>query len=420
MNNGKNEKPLLVDTTQQKEDPFVPIKNNLQQRQKRRRKICLISILLLLLAEAGVLAVMFVCTHNINKGADGNLLLMSPVSYETIVDSYWDIKNMNGAAGSASPSGPTPGESTPVPNIPAEDQYKYYQFTLGQDGFVSSSMLAEDGVITAGIKSDSTLNSVVIPDPVQMNRVPGELKYGFLYIQNSYVSGNLDLADILSEPFKVKISRDGLPRVLVYHTHTSECYSLTEADRNDMNVTSSPDTNRNVVYTGNIFTNIMQNQFGIPTIHDITVHDTGYGDPYEKSAVTAKQVIAQNPTIQLAVDLHRDSAGLSKPPKLSPTVTKDGVDYAQIMLVVGCNQESDPNPNWRENFKLALLVLEKLEERVPGITKRGGISLRRSPYNQHVAENALLAEIGFDGNLTSEAAASAELLAEIIGEIYSA
>ena len=62
------------------------------------------------------------------------------------------------------------------------------------------------------------------------------------------------------------------------------------------------------------------------------------------------------------------------------------------------------------NFKLVFLLIQKLEEKVPGICS--GIALRKTPYNQGLAPNSLLVEVGFEGNLVSEAQRSAEVLAE--------
>jgi hypothetical protein len=61
-------------------------------------------------------------------------------------------------------------------------------------------------------------------------------------------------------------------------------------------------------------------------------------------------------------------------------------------------------------------MIEKLEEKVPGICRQ--IELRRTPYNQGYAENSLLTEIGFAGNLSTEADATARLFAEVLTDIY--
>ena len=92
--------------------------------------------------------------------------------------------------------------------------------------------------------------------------------------------------------------------------------------------------------------------------------------------------------------------------------------FARVMFVVGCDYDvNNPNPNWRDNFKLAMLMLEMLEEKVPGITR--GISMRKDPYNTNLADRGILIEIGFNGNLISEVVNTSEIVADVLGEIYS-
>ena len=69
---------------------------------------------------------------------------------------------------------------------------------------------------------------------------------------------------------------------------------------------------------------------------------------------------------------------------------KDGQDYAQISFVIGLDwdpatgqRNDETNPYWEDNFKPCMLVIEKLEKKVPGICRQ--IDLRRNPYNQNYA-----------------------------------
>ena len=63
-----------------------------------------------------------------------------------------------------------------------------------------------------------------------------------------------------------------------------------------------------------------------------------------------------------------------------------------------------------------MLIIEKMEEKVPGITK--GMSLRKDTYLSEYANKGLLIEIGFSGNYVGEAENTAEVFAEALGEIY--
>ena len=118
----------------------------------------------------------------------------------------------------------------------------------------------------------------------------------------------------------------------------------------------------------------------------------------------------------LVVDVHRNGYGkLYKGKRYCPTAELDEEKYAKLMFVIGLDYDSskgeysyENNPYWKENFKLVFLLIQKLEEKVPGICS--GIALRKTPYNQGLAPNSLLLEVGFEGNLVS---------AEVLAEVYS-
>ena len=80
--------------------------------------------------------------------------------------------------------------------------------------------------------------------------------------------------------------------------------------------------------------------------------------------------------------------------------------------------QNPANPNWKDNVRLAMYLIEKLNEKVPGVTL--GISLRKdTKYNTTATQFGLLAEIGFEGNLAPEADRTAALLGTVLGEIFA-
>ncbi|MBO4326474.1 MAG: stage II sporulation protein P, partial [Clostridia bacterium] len=234
--------------------------------------------------------------------------------------------------------------------------------------------------------------------------------------------------EIFAEPLKLKrMERGGSNQFVVFYTHTYEGYCLTEEEQlHEKRWYTTDDNNSNVVAAGTAFYDVLKSA-GINGVNNLTVHNDGYDalNSYEYSLVTLKSEIASNPETLLTLDVHRNGYGsLYKGKLYGPTVELEEQKYAKIMFVIGLDYDSETgtynyetNPYWKENFKLVFLLMEKLEERVPGITS--GIALRRTPYNQGEAPNALLVEIGFEGNLVSEAQRTSTLLAEIITELYS-
>lgn len=149
------------------------------------------------------------------------------------------------------------------------------------------------------------------------------------------------------------------------------------------------------------------------------MHDQGYNHniAYDLSRQTVEAIIKEKGIPKLTLDIHRDGAFVGNK-KFSASVTYNEKTYAQVMFVIGADYDkNNPNPNWEENFKLAMLMSSLLEQKIPGISR--GISMRKDPYNENLTDNGLLIEIGFNGNLVSEVSNTSEILAEVIGDIYS-
>ncbi|MDI3481159.1 MAG: stage sporulation protein [Tepidanaerobacteraceae bacterium] len=209
----------------------------------------------------------------------------------------------------------------------------------------------------------------------------------------------------------------GKPLVLIYHTHTTESYMPSKAFEYKPRDKAyhTDDLNFSVVRVGNVLTDEL-NRLGIPTLHDITVHDVPtYMTSYANSAKTVERVLKANPSIKIIIDLHRD-APVADPQKSREltTVKINGKTYSRIMLVIG-SDKIFPNSHWRENYQFGKMINKKLEELYPGITR--DIDLREQRFNQHLSNKAILVEIGSHGNTMEESIASAKVFAKALSEV---
>lgn len=242
----------------------------------------------------------------------------------------------------------------------------------------------------------------------------GRYEYGNISIRNGS-NLDIDFNGILKEPFESKFEDESEgAQILIYHTHTTECYinDLSEIDENNYN-SWSDDNSKTVVRVGHELDNILSKQYGFNVIHNSTVHNYSYSESYNKSSITVRSVLKGNPTVKLSIDIHRDGLALGTG-KLRVVQNVNGEDCAGIMFVVGTD-ETTSNPRWEDNLRLALLLAEKMDELAPGIIRY--VSIRSSRYNQHIAENGLLVEFGGDGNTVSEVTNSAKYLAQAINEV---
>lgn len=309
------------------------------------------------------------------------------------------------------------GDSSEAITLPESGSllYKYYTFNLSDSGVTSNLTKAKQGTQLSGIVSNTATSTVIAP-------ARSTLKLGNLTINNNYVYESLDLVSILDKPLVIEPMDKS--SILLYHVHAEEGYCKTENDKYNLNSAGVKGEEGNVVYMGNLIQDLIKSKTGISIIHDKTVFKQGLDSiiGYNNAAVRLNEIYAENENIKLQVDIHCDSV-IYEGAKYGPTVEYGGVKYAPLSFVIGLDWDASTgdrsasvNPYWEDNFKLCLLVIEKLEQKVPGIVRH--IELRRTPYNQNFAENSLLVEIGFDGNLVSEAEASAKIFGEVLSDIY--
>jgi len=220
-----------------------------------------------------------------------------------------------------------------------------------------------------------------------------------------------DIDAILKEPLNIKFDRKG-PKILIYHTHTTEGY-VRNASELEKNKKESPsytsDAKYSVVRVGDQLAEYLEKTYDIQVIHNGTVHGN-----YSKSLKTIESYLKSYPSIKIIFDIHRDGLAADKP-KLRLAKKINGKSAAQVMFVVGTNGSGLKHPKWKDNLKLAVKLQQKLNEEAPGLARPIYISNNR--YNQHMADGALIIEIGADGNTIEEALESTKYVAKAISEV---
>ena len=230
----------------------------------------------------------------------------------------------------------------------------------------------------------------------------------------NYSGFSVDVASLLTRSLTWDLCQPE-PSVLILHTHTTESYTKTSQDYEETAQYRTLNTDYNMVTVGAALTRQLQ-AMGIGVIHDTTIHDyPSYTGSYTNSRETAKALLAQYPSIKLVLDLHRDAAEYDDGSQMETAAVADGIDTAQLMLVVGSNGTGRNHPNWRENLSLAAKLQAVLEKRWPGIVRP--ICLRSERFNQDLLPGALLVEVGAAGNTLEEALAAVSCLAWGIGQL---
>lgn len=207
---------------------------------------------------------------------------------------------------------------------------------------------------------------------------------------------------------------DGSPMVLIYHTHTTESFVSPKTGNYDENWSfRSTEPDKNMVAVGDAIAEQLA-AAGIGVIHARELHDYPvWTGSYSNSAETIKNILAEYPSICIALDIHRDAIADGKT-VIAPVAEIEGKQSAQIMIISGCDDGTMGMPNYRENFHFACRLQETAETMFPGFTRPILFDYRK--YNQDLTTGSLLIEVGSQGNTLEEAQYAGELVGRSLSE----
>lgn len=222
-----------------------------------------------------------------------------------------------------------------------------------------------------------------------------------------------DLEALMVEPLQWYLPLPQ-PTVLILHSHATESYTQDGETYTEVSSYRTLNEDYNMLSIGERVVEVLA-QYGISAIHDRSLHDyPDYNSAYSNSREAAQYYLNRYPTIQLILDLHRDALE-SGGKQLRTAAQVEGVNAAQLMLVMGTNAGGLRHEEWEQNLSLGLKLHRQLERQNPGITRP--MALRTQRFNQDLLSGALLVEVGAAGNTLSEALLAAEQLGHAIGAL---
>lgn len=219
-------------------------------------------------------------------------------------------------------------------------------------------------------------------------------------------SYSVDKQALLTRPSSLKPSSDG-PQVLIVHTHSSEAYTPEPGwEYTPSDELRTEETDYSVIRIGSRVAELLT-EAGISVLHDTALNDyPTYNGAYARMEATIDGYLAEYPSIQMVLDIHRDAASNADGSPLAHTVALHGQDCAQLMLVVGTDEGGLTHPDWQENLANALKLQALLNRIAPGLCR--DLDLRTERFNQHETPGSLLVEFGSTGNTLQQALRSAE------------
>ncbi|MBE5943522.1 MAG: stage II sporulation protein P [Lachnospiraceae bacterium] len=237
------------------------------------------------------------------------------------------------------------------------------------------------------------------------------------YVVDSSTSVNpeeLNANNLLGMDMTIDISSQDY-KVLIYHTHGSEAFADSEPGVME-------DT---IIGVGDELTRILEEDYGIKVYHDRNVYDVIDGEldrskAYDMSGLGVDEILAQYPSIEVIIDLHRDGVGED----VHLVTDVDGEPTAKIMFLNGVsrlnvNGDIDYlyNPNKISNLAFSLQM--HLEgKRLYGDLMRP-IYIRGYRFNLDKMPRATLVEVGAQTNTVAEVKNAMTPLAAILYSVLS-
>lgn len=204
------------------------------------------------------------------------------------------------------------------------------------------------------------------------------------------------------------------PKILIFHTHGSELYA------------DSKNINEGVIGVGEHLKAMIEDKYGIECIHLTDRFDMVNGKlqrngAYERAEPVVRQILKENPSIELVIDLHRD--GVNNNLRLVTNI--DGKNYAKIMFFNGICKKWDNgklvdipdlvNPYVKTNLALSYQMFQQVYGFNGNLPRKIYINAYR--YSLHMMDKSMLIELGAQTNTYEEALNSIEVVGEALEKV---
>ena len=150
--------------------------------------------------------------------------------------------------------------------------------------------------------------------------------------------------------------------------------------------------------------------------YDVETRDSAYS----RSLPEIKQLLKDNPSIEVIIDLHRDAVA----DETRLVMDLDGRPTARFMFFNGISRTTRNgkidylyNENLETNLAFSFQAKWKAEEYYPGLTRRNYLNAYR--YNMHLCPKTMLLELGAQNNTLEEAMNACDPIAHILHMVLS-
>ena len=309
----------------------------------------------------------------------------------------------------------------------SEDELEYDENAMHLEQSLADALLAENGMYLENqtAQQESQIQQAVDDVPSEFMPVADKsysyrwddlqsyvmLVKAFYAVDSTTKAGEelLQVDRLLSKDMRVQGSADE-PQILIYHTHSQETFADSAAG----------DQSTSIVGVGEYLASILREKYGYNVLHHTESYDMESRDyAYSNSLPAIEQLLAEYPSIEVVIDLHRDAV----PEDRRLVVDIQGRPTAQFMFFNGLsrttkgNIEYLDNPNLADNLAFSFQMQAACNEYYPGLARR--IYLKAYRYNMHMRPKTLLIELGAQNNTVEEAMNACDPLAHVLDMVLS-
>lgn len=257
--------------------------------------------------------------------------------------------------------------------------------------------------------------------PAQQVQLSMEKLQNFDYLLNNFFvldpsttinQEELNIDSLMGKDLTLK-QDNSAPQILIYHSHSQEGFADSQEG----------DPSTSVLAVGDYLEQILTEQYGYQVIHlkdtfDIVDGQIDRSAAYDYALEKVEQVLEENPTIEVVIDLHRD--GVPEDVHLATEI--NGKSTAQIMFFNGLSKSKTNgpidylyNPYISDNLAFSFRLEYEAAKYYPDLTRC--VYLKCYRYNLHVRPKSLLLEVGAQTNTFQEAKNAMEPFAVILNKV---
>lgn len=272
--------------------------------------------------------------------------------------------------------------------------------------FVNYEGEEEITTVDAGIDSEYYVDENKLEDEDDIREInEGVYILGEEDVVDSLGSDFADNIKDIPKPKGIKVEKDK-PSVLIYHTHGTESYKpATEGNFHTLRKEYS------VIAVAEAVKKELETR-GYNVVHDYTYHDyPSYNGSYGRSVVTAENILKENPSIKVILDIHRDAYDTINSNLINSNRVEINGEYSsRFQFVIGGRTE-----NRKEVEKFANYIKAVSDSKYSGFSKEPLVA-QYGRYNQYLSDHSALIEVGSITNTIEEAKRAGYYLGDVLAD----